>query len=245
MKYIVEPTNDSDNGWVLAKRDYDSQSIAELIRSSEVVVSDLDDTIAPSPIKELIRSRSKERKYRSSPKCWAFALPARLIWRLTGKKSESILGKIFTELFLRDNAELQRISQEYTSDHAKSTLYPGVSDFYKILPPEMRRILVTRTIEQIAEPYGQAIGFDDVLVEQYNKRETSEKILNWDHPRRFIVIGDSPLEQKMYAFLKDKERRGEIESVLGIYVADSPENINPKFDINIPQNYSGLVKIMQ
>lgn len=245
MEYIVEPTN--GDGWVLAKKGYNKDNIAELIRSSDSVVSDLDDTVAESPIREMIKLGSKELKYLLNPACWLWAVLTKIRLRLDGEEAESTVGKSFTRFFLRKKSVLDRITKRYTRDFAESTLYPGVSDFYKTLPGERTKIFVTRNIKEITDAYKDAIGFDDALVEQYDKKASIEKILNlYPKAKSFVIIGDSQEDEQMLNFLRDKQQQGgQINTILGIYVADSPENINPNFDINIGKNYGGLVKLMQ
>lgn len=99
----------------------------------------------------------------------------------------------------------------------------------------------------IAEvPDNYAAGFDEAMHEQFDKTAAIEKILEkYPQVRSFILKGDSSEDEEALDSLKFKQQKGRLDQVNSIYVTDSPNKLNDKFDVNIPRNYDGLVSIMK
>lgn len=213
MKKPKQPTNNS--GWIKPTPPNTINEIVESIRSSDVIISDLDRTIAPINILGALLSKLGRRK--------------------------------FVDAFLRNIGSLTRITQRYTDNYAKQHLYPDVLEFYKALPPNVVKILVTRNTGRIAESYCKALNFNRAYERQHDKNATIEQILR-EYPlaKSFVLFGDDGADEMMLNFLRKQQKEGRIDSVTGIYVArsSSPFHWNLNFDANMSQHYGALKRAL-
>ena len=244
MKFIVEPSN---NGiWVAIKPELEKEGLVERLLSSDILISDLDDTDAPSPAKAIARNGLTTLTYLKDPKYWLWVLATGYTLAKNGKSAESEAWLRFVQRFLRNPKELEKLRRIYTSQFAASTFYPGVLDFYRLMPEEMIKIYVTRDILEVADAYKQAAGFNEAMSEQFDKKSSIREIVNkYPERRRFVLKVDSPEEESTLEFLVQSKRLGKIDEVTSIWVTDSPHKLNPKFDANIPRNYNGLVQLIK
>ena len=234
MKFVIAPY---DSVWVAIKPHLKEDELVERLLGSDILVSDLDDTDATSSAKSIAFNRLKT----------SYANPEFLFWCLTtelrlakkGRNAESESWSIFIEKFLRNPQVLKRLAETYNTEFAEKTLYPGVQEFYRMLPPEMIKIYLTRNIREIGEVYREVLGFHEVLPEAFDKRHAMEGILK-NNPmiRRIILKGDSLEDEGALDFVLHKHRKGELDGTTSIYVAKSPHQLNPHFDINIGRNYT-------
>lgn len=220
------------------------QEPSELVKrilATDICISDLDDTDAPSPAKVLA---SDWRHYGRSPAYWTWLFKAGTKHLLFGKKSESGSWEKFINKFLRDPEELSRIEKLFTPEYLESTLFPGVKEFYGLLPRDAIRIYLTRNIREVALAYAGYLGINEIHAEQFDKHLTIQKIIQTPYLRkRWLVKGDSDEDQEVLSFLKYQKTRDKIDDVVGIYVTE--EKLNPRFDINLFQDYRPLVELMK
>jgi len=207
MQKIQQHTN--NNGWIKPDNPSSLREIVESIISADIVVSDIDLTVAPYSILGAMYSK---------------------------------LGRIkMVGAFLSSIGNLTRISQKYTDNYAKKNLYPEVLEFYKALPSNITRILVTRNAKRIAEAYRKALNFDLAYAREYDKRATIEKILGkYTEAKKFVIVGDNFTDERMLIFLRAQQKKGRIDNVTGIFVAGPPSRCNKNFDVNIGKHYGAL-----
>jgi len=244
MGYIIDPSN--DEVWVAIKPQLKKEDLVKRILSSDIMVSDLDDTDTQSPSKEIAYASLKRPKYLSDPRFWLWCISTEYKLIKNGKNAESETWATFIEKFLRNPKELEKLKQKYTPEFVASKFYQGAMDFYGLMPLNMIKIYLTRNIKEVAESYKQSASFDEVMAEQFDK-ENSIKRISQKYPerRKFIVKGDSPEDEQMLKVLIHEKQRGKLDQVTSIYVADSQNHINPNFDVNIGRNYKGLVELLQ
>lgn len=244
MKYIIEPSH--DGVWVAIKSELKREDLVERLLSSDIMVSDLDGTDAPSPAKEIAYTSLKRPKYLSDPRFWLWCISTEYKLIKNGKNAESETWATFVEKFLRNPKELEKLKQKYTPEFVASKFYQGVIDFYRLMSPNMIKIYLTRNIKEVAEAYKQSASFDEVMAEQFDKENSIKRISHrYPERRRFVVKGDSPEDEQMLKVLIHGKQRGKFNQVTSIYVADSANHLNPNFDINIGRNYKGLVELLQ
>lgn len=219
----------------------DSSELVKRILATDICVSDLDDTDAESPAKIVAKDF---RHYGINPAYWYWLVKAGINHSLDGKRSESDSWKEFAKRFLRNKDELERVKNIFTPEKVRSTLYPGVEEFYDLLPREAIKAYVTRNIQEIALAYADILGITAIWPKQYDKFETIKQIFEKSRTKkRWLVKGDSEEDLEMLSFLKFQKVHGKIDDVIGIYVTD--EKLNPKFDVNLFRDYTGLVRLMK
>jgi len=226
----------------------DNRTLQRKILSSDILVSDLDDTDVPSPAKKIACSSLIRPKYlvNSNFHLWCLKYLYSQFNR-EGTGSHSKLWKGYIELFLRNPKELERLSKKHTVEHAASTIYPEVREFYGLLPENMLKFYITRNIAQIVKPFADALHFDGFLAEQFDKIESIRRLMK-KHPerKRYILKGDSLEDSEAVNYLKSKKRKGEIDGLVSILVSKNPEKEMQKmFDITIGRNYGPLVELLK
>ena len=106
-------------------------------------------------------------------------------------------------------------------------LYPGVKETFSQL--DTRKIMVTRNLQELAEPYARMLGFDTIFSEVRDKYWAAEEYLG-----EALVIGDSEEDSGMAK-----------NSRASIYICEKPEDYNPLFTIGIGRDWTGLARILQ
>lgn len=243
MKFVVEPS--SNGTWVAVKPGLIQENLVERLFNSDILVSDLDDTDAPSPAKEIARNSLTSRSYLTNPKFWLWVLGTEYQLAKKGRNAESYRWSVFIRRFLRDPQKLARLSRQYTPEFVAPKLYQGVREFYDLLP-WVFKIYLTRNIKEVGEAFREAAGFNEVMAEQFDKQEGIQRVVKaYPERKRFVIKGDSAEDEAMLDVLNELKRRGKIEEVTPIYIADSPNKLNPRFDINIGRDYNGLVRLIK
>lgn len=247
MKFLIPPKQDS---WVAVQDHVTADSLRARIRSSQICISDLDDTIAPSPAKRLAYQRLFSPKA-FHPKFigWSFQTAAKLLTATSRSQAEETAFLRYVQLFLRDEKELERIQRQFTPDYAQSTIFPGVAEFYRALPAGIETVDITKNIAVIAQAYQQVLGLKRLYCEVQSKPDQINNLL-LEHPERRRVIifddcyGAGEAEQVLDSLTTFK-KAGMLEDVVSCLVTNSPEKINERFTINIPPDYRGLVSVLR
>lgn len=220
------------------------QELSELVKrilATDICISDLDDTDARSPAKELA---SDFEHYEKKPGYWIWLAKTGTKHLFSGKKSESDSWKEFVEKFLRGHEELSRIEKMLTPENVESTLFPGVKEFYSQLPDDALRVYLTRNIRGITQAYAQCLGINRIYAEQFDKLNAIKLILGQNPSRKsWLVKGDSEEDQEVLTFLKFQKTKNRIDDIIGIYVTE--EELNPEFEINLFQDYRPLVDLIK
>lgn len=229
----------SQGVWVPPETDH--SELIKKFRDLSLCISDLDDTDAKSPAKKIALEMNH---FGLNPEYWAWVAKTGFGRLTKGKSDESKAWKEFVETFLRDQDELDRLQEKLTPDYVKNTLFPGVEEFYSLLPEDMIKIYVTRNIQEVGDAYGNVLGFEEVLAEQFDK-EQAIRLISERYPerRRLALKGDSFEDEAILDFLNFRLEKGEIDYALSIYVIES--DANDRFDINIRQDYTGLVNLLK
>ncbi|MBR9683154.1 haloacid dehalogenase-like hydrolase [Candidatus Woesearchaeota archaeon] len=245
MKFLIEP---KDGVWLAVREDLDETTLAEQILSCGICVSDLDDCDAKSPAKKLAYGDLKTTR--------AFD-PRFIWWSLTqgapakfSKSGESKAWKGYIERFLKDEAEIQKAVAKFDPETIRQSLYPGVEDFYQLLShhnPHHYKVYLTRNIVPIAAAYGKFLGFNEVLGKCFDKEKSLERLMMRHSFPGYFIKGDSEEDEAMLGVLESCKKRKVIDQYITLYRSDkpTPKKMNPKFDINIGKNYSGLVEVMK
>ncbi|MFH1065778.1 MAG: hypothetical protein V1734_04715 [Nanoarchaeota archaeon] len=230
--------------WIKAKHEDDLAGVAARLYHSDIILSDLDDTIAKSPAKKLAYSflRRADMLFNSQFIAWC----SKAVWKkaVHGKKAESELGKEFIEKFIMTQKD-KIIESIITPEYAESSLFPGIKELYSMLQ-NASKVIVTRTTEAIAEPYGNALGFDMMLDIQYTKKDSVDFVMDvFPDLKKYAVFGDSEEDEEMADYLRFKLVKGEIDTLVSIHVAKSERKANLNFDCAIGRDYSALAELVK
>lgn len=236
MQYL-----NKDTPWVAVNDDANPDDLLSRIRSCNIIVSDLDNTDAPSTGKKIVYSFLARHLFDLDVLSWtAHTLQTLLVDKQI--KWEHV-WHAFINNFI-NNEERERLLQVYTPTRARASLYEGVTDFYGHFCGA-KKVYVTKTIRKAAMGYQIASEFDLTFAEQADKTHAIHLIVNhFPQHGRYLVKGDSTPDERMLRALRFLKTQGAIEDVVGINVCKSRKNINPHFDVNIPRDYSGLVSLL-
>ncbi|MDI6737489.1 MAG: hypothetical protein QME12_03145 [Nanoarchaeota archaeon] len=230
--------------WIKAKHEGDLAGIAARLYHSNIILTDLDDTLAKSPMKKVACGFLKRLDMLANPKFIKWCAKAAWKKAVNGKKAESGLAREFVEKFI-DGKESERIQRLVTSEYAISTLYPGVKELYSLLP-NSEKVIVTRSIEEIANPYMNALEFNMALSSEFSKSEAAEFIMGvFPESKKYAVFGDSEEDEEMVDYLRRELVKGNIDTLVSIHVAKSERKASTAFDCSIGRDYSALVEIVR
>ncbi len=245
MKFLISP--EEDEGWVAVKGGLDCTGLVERLQRADILVTDLDDTLAPSPAKAIAKHNLKRSKHFLNPSYWAWCFKSAAKLFSEGKGAESMLWKDYLERFLHEPEEVAYLQKRYTAEFAAQTAYPYTDLFFHSLPLDMVKVCVTRNIREVGEAYQKALGIDRVVSEAFDKELAIEDLVEVEYAEwtRYILMGDSEEDERMLVRLKEMEKAGLVDEVTSIYVASSPSNLNPHFDVNIGRDYFGLAMLLQ
>ncbi len=250
MNFIIRPKNwsccrKSQNFWVLANGDFRAEHLHSRIIGSEVLITDLDDSIAQSPARIIAHTHSW-RKFPGTPEYWFWVAKYLLKYLGDYPGIESSAWKEYVERFLRTPEERMSAGEYFAPDFVSKLLYPGVRDFYSILPESMNKSCVTRNVEEVALRFTRPLGMNSVVAEAFYKPAIVElmvKTAPWR--KKYLLVGDSVDDEEALDVLKSIKKKGFIDFVFSIWVCKSPNDANEEFDISIGRNYSGLVEILK
>lgn len=239
MRYLVEPRN---GPWVAVSEGFSRGSAIEDLENRTRAVQtwffDLDDNHANSPAKMIAKQAIGTNHFSPRYAWWC----ARTAWQLArkGKAAESETWRDYVNSFLRSGEALEEARRRFTPESAKQSLYPGVEDFCRLVSGA-HRFYVTRNIAEVVEAYVSALGLNGSFPESADKgRVVEEYVQKNPHVVRFGVDGDSEEDVAMIDVLQFYHRE-----VLGLYSMDRPNNeMNPKFDVFVSKDRSGLVSLL-
>lgn len=241
MKFLIEP---GETGWVAAKEELNEVALAANILSCNICVSDLDETDAESPAKEIARKAIGTSYLR--PAYWGWCLRTKRALEREGKKVEGERWRKYGELFLRKKRGIKKAGEYFNEKRVREFLYPGVEEFYGILGRRYK-VYLTRNIREVGEKFGGVLGFDEVQGEVLDKAKALEEFVKGHPFDWYLVKGDSEEDEEMLEVLKYFLRKRKIQGYFGCYVAEEAGEgkMNPNFGVNIGRDYSGLVEILK
>jgi len=232
----------SVNGsWVVTNPYGNPEDLIRRMYDADLMISDFDETDAPSPAKRIAYKSLLTPSYWSSRYLpWVFLTGFDLL--LHGKGVESEAWYKFLRLI--PPKELERIKQEYTMEYARKRLYDGVPDFYQILP-NSKKVSMSRGIREFLEGFGKVLG-SEIKERSFDKRETTKTILRENPGKtRVILRGDSAEDRESATYLIDKKGRRELDDVVTVNVVKSRKDVDPFYDINTSRNHTALVSLMR
>ena len=241
MKYLLEPKNGK---WVAAQNDLTSAEIKTKILAADVCISDLDDTDTDSPAKEIAKRAIGIEFDPLGYLTWGIGTTVSLI--KNGKNGETERWRQYVHTFLKFPGSRAQVSALFNPEKVRNSLYPGVEEFYASIPAA--RFYLTRNIKEVADVYGNVLGFTGVISEAfYKEKAIQEFLINHSQFQRYVVRGDSDEDQMVLDVLRFQQRERKIESVTGIYHADSPSSrhLNSVFEINVGKDQRGLVGLLR
>ncbi|MBI2673266.1 hypothetical protein HYX19_03330 [Candidatus Woesearchaeota archaeon] len=227
MDYLIKPTKSNNYSMVISK--LSKLDIKEAINNSEVLFSDIDDTIAPTYSKRIVIENffNLDLTEKLDFAQWITRrLPGYLLHQ---KKVHTKLWFDYVDRFLEDK------EIKINEKQLENRLYPGVKETFSLIPKQVRKVLVSRNIKEVVDAYKMILSFDDSYYLMKNKASV---IGMYKDKSKFVAIGDSREDGDMLDPLK------EFASCLGIWVASSKKEINEKYDVNISRNWKGLESIL-
>lgn len=251
MRFIRKPER---GAWVAVRDDLvlgmTEEEIKIILRNKfldvQVWFADLDDSDARSPGKKLVKKAvgAKGRWLNPHYLCWVMGTAKALAEH--GKRAESECWADYVNQFLRNEDVLTRIKELFTPKEVKGSLYPGVEEFYSLLPAD--KFYVTKNIEEVARAYANVLGFAGFFSEVEDKSRLVENFI-LDRPGilRYGVSGDSLEDEQMVDVLNFYYRKRKIDQPTTLYRADKPtrEKMNPRFQVQIGKDRSGLVELLK
>jgi len=174
MKYLLEPKNGK---WVAAQDDLTSAEIKTRILAADVCISDLDDTDADSPAKEIAKRAIGIEFDPLGYLTWGIGTAVSLV--KNGKKGESERWKKYIHNFLNFPGARVQVSELFNPEKVRHSLYPGVEEFYASIPAA--KFYLTRNIKEVADVYGNVLGFTGVISEAFDKEKAIRDFLT-EHP---------------------------------------------------------------
>ncbi|MCD4666181.1 hypothetical protein K8R47_00010 [archaeon] len=253
MKYNIEPHNGI---WVATRDDLEDNELNNQLIRCDVCISDLDQTDAKSPAKQIAWEKffTLKTHYQIIKKFefefykWCLETGYKLIG--DGEEAETELWEKYISLFLQDSKECERVSQMFTEEFIQKLLYPGIKEFYSELP-DMSKFYITRNIREVTKIFADYLGFIDTMNVhgESDKKTRTERFLT-EHPqfKRYLVKGDREEDKEILKVLRhyrDNVKSSPIEYVLGCHISDAPEKGDPYFNIQMGRNYLGLVEILK
>lgn len=234
--------NSSSEPWLALRKGLDLDTFCTRILTADICLSDLDDTDADSPAKEIAFHHIGSN---FDPLAYAlWCVDAVMAHALHGKITESAQWKKYVETFLKYPGARAAVTALFTPEVVTASLYPGVPELYALLPAQ--KFYITRNIAEVAQAYGAVLGFRGALTEVDDKERAVELFVE-EHPqfRRYFVKGDSVEDERMLDVLVFCQSRRKIDSFASCYQADNQTKINSRFDANVGKDYCKLVEVLK
>ena len=143
---------------------------------------------------------------------------------------------------MRNKREISELQAGFTRDNVLASLYSGVEEFYSIL--RAQKFYMTRNIYPVAFAFGSVLGFSGVFAEEDNKSKRLENFIKaCPYFQKYILKGDSVIDEEMNDVLKFYKKCGLIKDAVGMYISKKPKEsqMNPEFEMNLGRDYTALV----
>jgi len=235
--------------WVVGKNHLTASLLKSQLLNADVCISDLDNTDTRSPTELLAWQAIGSEFKHFNPKfiAWSALTGLTLPLPIISDQKEIDVwkqrrGSAYEQQFF-DKEGKEKVKSWLTSERVQSLVYPGVKEFYSILPA--KKFYLTMSILEIVEPFANYFGFDGIFSKQYDKVKFMEKFVQEHNFKRYLVRGDMTFDEEIVDLLVYYKRKGKINSVCSIYKAKNISNISKICDISVPNDQSGLVKILQ
>jgi hypothetical protein len=220
------------------------QNLSQRLIKTQVWFSDLDDSDAKSPGKEIALKHAVGTSH-FNPEYWGWVVETAFTRLIKDKQvAETSSWKNYIDSFLRSPESMKEIQQIFTDEKIERTLFPGVEDFYSLLPAE--KYYVTRNISEVAKVYANYLKFQDYFSESDSKGKVVEDfILKNPQIEHYGVSGDSEDDQEMVDVINFYSKRKPIELLVSLYITNSRNKLNDSFLVNISRDRTGLVELIR
>lgn len=217
------------------------EAVVQRICRIDQVVSDLDDTLAPSPAKAIAYSFLGRKLF--SPTFWRWAIPCFLDLRLHGHAAEEAQWHAFRKQFLTQQEIAFQVS--WYERNARRTLFPGVEAFYHHFP-YAKKALVSRNLAGITSTYARALEFDLARPESYDDEQAIADVLRWfPDRRRVLFIGDGERDDRLLSILNRYSSTGRLQDVVSISIAGRhPRSPRAGYDLTLGRDYTPLNSLL-
>lgn len=218
--------------WVLVNNGITPISLANRIRSADLLISDLDDTDAPSPAMKVIMKTLPLQMF--TPKAYSWIV--RALPKINSEESQYDLWHEYVCTFLSTPEAKEKIALQFNKFNTKLSLYEGVWSFYCNLPLQLPKHYVTRNILSISEAYSKANYMNAPVCDCSDKLTGVKSLLEqYTHIRSVVIKEDSPAVAPIIKYLLSKGI-----NVLSIQIARRQTDAIELFDAVIPRDYRGL-----
>ncbi|MBI2672127.1 hypothetical protein HYX16_04295 [Candidatus Woesearchaeota archaeon] len=245
MKFIVA----SDNGiWVKAQDQVEIPGLRKQMLEADVCISDLDDTDAKSPAKEIGIYNNLLSRRIFNPRYIFWGLKGLIKYIKLEKNAESECWKEYIKLFLRDPKELSKIKSGIEGKIRKLAI-PGVKELYGLLP-NAYKVYFSRNIIEVLSAFSAYFGFNEFHAEVFDKQIETQRFVERDLESkekkpftRYMVRGDSVEDESVLEVLDFYVKKEKIEYVVSCF-RTTKEKENPRFTINVGSSDIGLVHLL-
>lgn len=195
------------------------EEIKEFIKTADILLSDLDGTLAPSTAFRFVIQNYLKEDYKN-PDFYFWALDSFFKYLKQEKDAYSEGWQNYLKKFkIKSNQKV----------NLKPSLYSGVKEAHELinkLNPNLTKLIVTETLPDIAEFYKNLLNYDGRYSLVENKGDLTQMIsYAWD---KYIVIGDNIADKLMIDELKKQNKE-----CLGIFKYIFKKDKREGFDLYI------------
>ncbi len=220
--------------WLISRTDMTAKNIADIINDAEFVISDLDDTDAPSPALRVVSQDFFSGRRMFDINFYQWCLKHALSFK---DKDRTIAWRDYAKRFLSTFQDDERLISMFNIDFVLSSLYKGVADFYSTR--KTCSIYLTRNITSIAKAYAGANHYLMPVCTR-DKVRGVQRILDEHYFKTVIVKGDSETDEEVIKYLRSLGKE-----VFAIQVAKNKSKARNVFDLVIPRDYRGLNSLLE
>lgn len=227
--------------------------ISGLIRKAfldvQVWFLDLDDYDADSPAKMIARNAIGTSHLSPRWQLWSAITAMALVsdfFSASKKDCETARWKKYVNAFLDGQHARTELKRIFSDSYVRSTLYPGVEEFYQLLPG--RKLCLSRNVAEVVAAYARVLGFKNFYPRADDKASIVKEIIERNTSiRKYGVSGDSREDLEVLKLLKSYYHEGRIDRPVSLQVADSPgeKDIIPGFDVYVGKDRRILVNLLR
>ena len=216
----------------------DKETIIDRLQRSDLLVTDLDGTLASSPAKMVMRSTLTSSHA-------SFPLVAKWISdsvRAIAKNKvpvKTAIWQSYVDHFLTTDEHKEYVTSLFTPEVIEGSVIPGVKEF--LAKVRCEKTICTRSTWPIAQHYCNYLTIGSAWTKSFNKKQRIETIVHYQ--KRIILMGDSKEDEEALDVLRHYESTGKIEYALGIYV--TKDKVNSAFDVNVFRDYTPLADLLE
>ncbi|MDP3988109.1 MAG: hypothetical protein Q8P80_03115 [Candidatus Levybacteria bacterium] len=225
--------------WVKYPKGMNLEQFAQDISRLDLVVSDLDDTIVPSPGLEIAVEIGKADPFNPNYIRWAAYSTGQVIFN----KDEAVSNSWrYLAENLGDHLIFQRSVNSWTEDKVRQKSHKGVLEVTQSLPQNAQSLLISRNDPRILASFAKVFRYDGFYGYEFEKRVPMGKFLD-ENPsiHKVLIIGDSKEDAEMVELSREKGRKA-------LSVCVCPNEGKPGFTADVyasVKNQKLLAKMME